>query len=72
MARKWLDGVVGLGVRTKLENIVNEIEELGLPPVPVKSNFRSALIHLGNELVKNELVKLAKKAGLTKVDVETL
>ena len=33
------------------------------------ANFRAALIHVGNELVKNEFVRLSKKAGLSKQDV---
>ena len=34
--------------------------------------FRAALIHLGNELVKNELVSLSRKAGLSKQDITVL
>ena len=47
-----------------MEHVSNEIEELGLPPIKNGANFKGALIHLGNELVKNELVSLSKKAGL--------
>jgi len=69
VARKWLNNVLERGVRPKVEHVSNEVEDLGLPPVKNGANFRGALIHLGNELVKNELVSLSKKAGLSKQDV---
>ena len=72
MARKWLDVHLGTGVRATVDDISKEIEDLGLPAVKKSANFRTALIHLGNELVKNELVCLSKKAGLSKQDVNLL
>jgi len=66
------DNVLERGVRAKVEHVFKEVEDLGLPPVKNGANFRAALIHLGNELVKNELVSLSKKAGLSKQDVYSL
>ena len=74
VARKWLDNVLEQGVRAKVDHMLKEVQDLGLPPDSVKNgaNFRAALIHLGNELLKNELVSLSKKAGLSKQDVNIL
>lgn len=55
-----------------MNDISKEVEDLGLPVVNKNANFRAALIHLGNELVKNELVSLSKKAGLSKQDITIL
>ena len=51
--------------------VADEIEELGLKPVPVESagKLRSCLEHLGDELYKNALVELRAKAGLVMDDV---
>ena len=65
LARKWLDTHLGTGVRATVDDISTEIENLGLPAVKKSANFRAALIHLRNELVKNELVSLFKKACFT-------
>ena len=46
--------------------------QLGLPVVNKNANFRAALVHLGNELVKNELVSLSKKPGLSNQDIDIL
>ena len=72
MARKWLDSHLGTGVRATVNDISKEVEDLGLPVVNKHANFRAALIHLGNELVKGELVSLSKKAGLSKQDITIL
>ena len=56
MARKWLDSHLGTGVRATVNDISKEVENLGLPVVNKNASFRAALIHLGNELVKSELV----------------
>ena len=63
---------LGTGVRATVEEISMEVEDLGLPAAKKSTNFRAALIHLGNELVKNELVSLFKKAGLSKQDINIL
>ena len=64
--------VLERGVRAKVDHVLKEVEDLGLPPVKNGVNFRAALIHLGNEHVKNELVSLSKTAGLSKQDVNIL
>ena len=55
-----------------MNDISKEVEDLELPVVNKNANFRAALIHLGNELVKNELVSLSKKARLSKQDITIL
>ena len=50
-------------MRAIVDDISTELENLGLPAVKKNANFRAALIHLGNELVKNEFVSLSTKAG---------
>ena len=66
VARNWLDNVLEQGVRAKVDHVLKEVEDLGLPPVKNGANFQAALIHLGKKLVKNELVSLSKKVGLSK------
>ena len=62
----------GTGVRATVEEISTEVEDLGLPAANKSGHFRAALIYLENELVKNELVSLFKKAGLSKQDINIL
>ena len=59
------DGIKG--VKITMEDIEDEIASLGLP----KGNFRihSAIIHLGNELVVKNYVKLNKVGGFQPQDV---
>ena len=59
-------------MRATVDDISTEIKDLGLLAVKKSANFRAALIHLGNELVKIELVSLSKKAGLSKQDINIL
>ena len=60
VARKWLDNVLEQGVRAEVEHVLKEVEDMGLPPVKNGANFWAAQIHLGNEVVNNELVSLSK------------
>ena len=71
IASKWLDSILGPGVRARMDNIVKQIDEFGFPPLRKGSNFRTALIHFGKE---HELVKLelSKKAGIAKADNEIM
>ena len=66
ISRKWFRE---MGAKLKISHVVKAIESLGLVPVTKGSTFRQALVHFGNELTKNDLVILKKKAGLTKDDV---
>ena len=70
MARQWLirDGVKGVNIT--MEDIEDEIACLGLESLP-KGNIRirCAIIHLGNELVVKNYVKLNKVGGLQPHDV---
>ena len=44
VARKWLDNVLEQGVRAKVDHVLKEVEDLGLPPVKNGANFQAALI----------------------------
>lgn len=66
ICRKWFRAIGG---KLKISDVVKAIESLSLAPVTKGSTFRRALVHFGNELVKNDLVILKKQAGLTKDDI---
>lgn len=60
-----------IGAKAVKETIYEEIDTLGLKPVPPTSTakLRSCLIHFGRELLDNDLISLKKKGGLTLGDV---
>lgn len=69
MARKWL---VDAGVKGKvnMDDIEDEIAALGLKSLAKGTRLRPALIHLGNELILRNFVKLSKEGGLDPSDIK--
>ena len=68
VGRSWFN----LGEKITTARIVEECEDNGLSEIDSNSKLRVALIHFGNELVKNNLVELKKPAGLSCDDIVRL
>ena len=68
IGRSWFKS----GEKITVEKISEQCEEHGLAEIDDHSKLREALIHLGNELVENELVELKKPAGITRSDIVRL
>ena len=70
VGRSWFN----LGEKMTISRIVQECEEQGLRELDGDGDFklRPAFIHLGNELVQNNLVELKKPVGLTHYDIVRL
>ena len=70
VARQWLfrDGLKKAQIT--MDDIEDEIACLGLESLPKgKIRIRFAIVHLGNELVAKNYVKLSKVGGLQPHDV---
>ena len=68
IGRSWFK----IGEKITLARIAQECDDHGLMEVDDQLNLRGALIHLGNELVENNLVELKKPAGITRSDIVRL
>lgn len=53
-----------------MDDIEDEIAALGLKSLAKGTRLRPALIHLGNELILRNFVKLSKEGGLDPSDIK--
>ena len=67
IGRSWFE--IGEKIIAK---IAEQCDEHGLMEVDDQLKLRGALIHIGNELVDNNLVELKKPPGITYSDIVRL
>ena len=65
--RWWSNGHTA---RPYVRGLSEELDNLGIPrPAKKSGSLRAILIHLGNRLVKDGVVTVKKRAGLTVHDI---
>ena len=68
VANKWWSSIHP-AMRPSIISLLSAINDAGLPRPTKNCTLREMLIHTGNRLVDEKIVKLTRSAGITKDDI---